>query len=146
MKTRRKIAAMVAGVALTTTVFLTGASSLAGAVAIPGDPTPAECAVIAQQAIDKGVPFAQELANQGGGNCPIPAAVTTTTEVVLGNTVVNAVTTSTTAAKATTTAKVLATTLPRSGGNETGTLVAGGILVLLGGTLLLVNRRRTKPE
>jgi LPXTG-motif cell wall-anchored protein len=142
VKTRRKIAAMVAGAALTTAVFVTGASSLAGAVAIPGDPTPAECAVIAQQAIDKGIPFAQELANQGGGNCPTPAvtATTTTTVLVLGNTVVNAVTTSTT------TAKVAAGTLPKSGGNATSTLVAGGILVLLGGTLLLVNRRRTKPE
>jgi LPXTG-motif cell wall-anchored protein len=140
VNTRRKIAAMVAGAALTTAVLVTGASSLAGAVAIPGDPTPAECAVIAQQAIDKGISFAQELANQGGGNCPTPATPST----VLGNTVVNAVTTST---KPTTTVKVLAGgTLPKSGGNATGTLVAGGILVLLGGTLLLVNRRRTTPE
>jgi LPXTG-motif cell wall-anchored protein len=142
VNTRRKIAAMVAGAALTTAVLVTGASSLAGAVAIPGDPTPAECAVIAQQAIDKGISFAQELANQGGGNCPTPA-VTTISSTVLGNTVVNAVTTS----KPTTTVKVLAGgTLPKSGGNATGTLVAGGILVLLGGTLVLVNRRRTTPE
>jgi LPXTG-motif cell wall-anchored protein len=145
VNTRRKIAAMVAGAALTTAVLVTGGSGLAGAVAIPGDPTPAECAVIAQQAIDKGIPFADELANQGGGNCPIPAA-TTTASSVLGNTVVNAVATSSTSAKANTTVKVLATTLPKSGGNATGTLVAGGILVLLGGTLLLINRRRTKPE
>jgi LPXTG-motif cell wall-anchored protein len=136
---------MVAGAALTTAVLMSGASSLAGAVAVPGDPTPVECAVIAQQAIDKGIPFADELANQGGGNCPIPAA-TTTASSVLGNTVVNAVATSSTSAKAATTVKVLATTLPKSGGNATGTLVAGGVLVLLGGTLLLVNRRRTKPE
>jgi LPXTG-motif cell wall-anchored protein len=143
VNTRRKIAAMVAGAALTTAVLVTGASSLAGAVAIPGDPTPAECAVIAQQAIDKGIPFAQELANQGGGTCPTPA-VTTISSTVLGNTVVNAVTTST---KPTTTVKVLAGgTLPKSGGNATGTLIAGGILVLLGGTLVLVNRRRTTPE
>jgi LPXTG-motif cell wall-anchored protein len=131
---------MVAGAALTTAVFVTGASSLAGAVAIPGDPTPAECAVIAQQAIDKGISFAQELANQGGGNCPTPAAVTTTSVVVLGNTVVKA------AATTTTVAKVSAGTLPKSGGNATGPLVAGGILVLLGSTLLFLNRRRTTPE
>ena len=142
MNTRRKIAAMVAGAALTTAVLVTGSSSLAGAVAIPGDPTPAECAVIAQQAIDKGISFAQELANQGGGTCPTPAVVTTTstTGLVLGNTVVQAVTTSTT------TAKVASGTLPKSGGDATGTLVAGGILVLLGVALLVVNRRRTPPE
>ncbi len=139
MNTRRKIAAMVAGAALTTAVLVTGASSLAGAVAIPGDPTPAECAVIAQQAIDKGISFVAELANQGGGNCPIPATPST----VLGNTVVNAVTTSITS---TTTAKVVAGTLPKSGGNATGTLVVGGVLVVLGGALVLVNRRRTPPE
>jgi LPXTG-motif cell wall-anchored protein len=124
---------------------VTSASGLAGAVAIPGDPTPAECAVIAQQAIDHGVSFAQELANQGVTNCPIPAVVTVAS-TVLGNTVVNAVTTSTTTIKSTTTVKVLAATLPKSGGNATGTLVAGGVLVVLGGALLLVNRRRTKPE
>jgi LPXTG-motif cell wall-anchored protein len=140
VNTRRKIAAMVAGAALTTAVFVTGASSLAGAVVIPGDPTPAECAVIAQQAIDKGVSFAQELANQGGGTCPTPATTTSTSVIVLGNTVLNAVSTSTT------TAKVAGGTLPKSGGNASGTLAAGGILVLLGGTLLLVNRRRTAPE
>ena len=133
---------MVAGAALTTAVLVTGASSLAGAVAIPGDPTPAECAVIAQQAIDHGVSFAQELASQGVTNCPIPAVVTTTstTGVILGNTVVNAVTTSSTSTKSTTTLKVLAGTLPKSGGNASGTLIAGGILV---GRRSLLTRRWT---
>ena len=144
MKTRRNIVTMAAGAALTTAVLVMGASSMAGAVAIPGDPTPAECAVIAQQAVDKGISFAQELANQGGGTCPTVATTlaptTSTTVVVRGNTVVNAVPTSTTVAK------VAAGTLPKSGASTTGPLVAGGILVLLGGTLLLVNRRRTTPE
>jgi LPXTG-motif cell wall-anchored protein len=140
---------MVAGAAMMAAVFAGGGSGLAGAVAIPGDPTPAECAVIAQQAIDKGISFAEELANQGGGNCPIPAAVTTTssTVLVLGNTVVNAVTTSATAAKTTAVpTKVLAGTLPKSGSDAAATLIAGGVLVLLGVTVLLINRRRTPSE
>lgn len=147
MNTRRKFGAMAAGAAMMAAVFVGGGSGMAGAVAIPGDPTPAECAVIAQQAIDKGISFAQELANQGGGNCPIPAVVTTTTVVVLGNTVVNAVTTSTTAAKTTVVpVKVLAGTLPKSGSDAATTLIAGGVLVLLGVSVLLINRRRTPSE
>jgi LPXTG-motif cell wall-anchored protein len=149
VNTRRKFGAMVASAALVTAFFVGGGSSLAGAVAIPGDPTPAECAVIAQQAVDKGISFAEELANQGGGNCPIPAVVTTTssTVLVLGNTVVNAVTTSSTAAKTTAVpAKVLAGALPRSGSDAATTLIAGGVLVLVGGTILLLNRRRTSSK
>jgi LPXTG-motif cell wall-anchored protein len=148
VNTRRTFGATVAGAAVVTAFFVGGGSGLAGAVAIPGEPTASECAVIAQQAIDKGISFAQELANQGGGNCPIPAVVTTsaTTVAVLGNTVANAATTSSTAAKtAVVPTKVLAGALPKSGSDATITLIAGGLLVL-GGTILFINRRRASTK
>ena len=147
METRRKYATRLAGTTVLAAAFIVAASSVSGAVAIPGDPTPAECAVITQQAIDKGVPFATELANQGGGNCPIPptATTTSTTVVVLGVTVVNPTTASTSKTASTLATVVKGGTLPRSGDDAGRTLLAGGIFVAIGSSLILINRRRHPP-
>lgn len=101
--------------------------SLAGAVAIPGDPTASECAVIAQQAAAKGVPFATELANQGGGLCPTPTTTTSTSAVVLGNSV----------------APTSTGTLPKSGSDVSGIVTMAAAATALGVGLLIINRRRS---
>jgi LPXTG-motif cell wall-anchored protein len=105
-----------------------GWAAAAGAVAIPGEPTASECQIIAQQAVNKGVSFAAELAANGGGVCPAP--------VVLAATVKPAVVVA---------ASVPAAGLPKTGSNFNGTLTLGSMAVLIGGALVIINRRRATP-
>jgi LPXTG-motif cell wall-anchored protein len=102
--------------------------AIAGAVAIPGDPTATECALIAQQAAAKGIPFATELANQGGGLCPTPSTTTTTAAKVLGNSVVPA------------------SGLPKTGSDSSGVVTMAAAAVVFGAGILIVNRRRREVE
>lgn len=132
MKSQQTYLVAAVRVGIISMVLWTG-TSLAGAVTIPGDPTPNECSVIAQQAVDRGVSFAAELEAQGGGTCPVVAP--TTAPTVLAATALPT--------SATVKASGVVTSLPKSGTNATGTLVAGGVLVLLGGALLVINRRRS---
>jgi LPXTG-motif cell wall-anchored protein len=106
------------------TVLSIGASA---ATADPDDPTAAECAIIAQNAVTNSTDFQSELAKTGT-KCPEVAGVTVTPA---GKPV---------AVKPA--AVVASGTLPKSGGNIGGTLTIAGLACLAGGSLLLVNRKR----